>query len=87
MSFIKFHNRLFTPLYTTLKDFQCSNAIHLDLLGFSQLNLSELYERFTEDEVWNVVRALPPDKAPGWLYSVVPVERMANHLAGRDASV
>jgi hypothetical protein len=35
------------------------------MLGLSQLNLQELCEQFTEDEVWNVVRTLPPDKAPG----------------------
>jgi hypothetical protein len=35
------------------------------MLGLSQLNLSELCEWFTEDEVWNVVRALSPDKASG----------------------
>jgi hypothetical protein len=39
----------------------CSIAfVHLDL---PQLQLNHLYDRFTEEEVWAVIRALPPDKA------------------------
>jgi hypothetical protein len=38
------------------------NFNHLDL---TRLDLSQLGERFTEEEVWTIIRALPPDKAPG----------------------
>jgi hypothetical protein len=41
----------------------CSIAFaHLDL---PQLQLNHLCDRFTNQEVWTVIRALPPDKAPG----------------------
>jgi hypothetical protein len=42
-----------------------SHMIHLDLLDLPQLDASCLTSRFIEDEVWLVIRALPPDKAPG----------------------
>jgi hypothetical protein len=41
------------------------NVINLDLLELSCHNLFGLGERFTEDEVFNVIRSLPPDKVPG----------------------
>jgi hypothetical protein len=44
---------------------QRSTTINLDLLNVPQLELSSLAERFTEDEVLQVIRSLPPDKAPG----------------------
>jgi hypothetical protein len=43
---------------------QRTNSINLDLLGLPRANLQELDESFSEEEVWNVIRALPPDKAP-----------------------
>jgi hypothetical protein len=44
---------------------QWTNSINLDLLGLPRANLQELDERFPEEEVWIVIPALPPDKAPG----------------------
>jgi hypothetical protein len=41
-----------------------SNAINLEHLGLPCLNLHELCDRFTEQEIWSVVRSLPPNKAP-----------------------
>jgi hypothetical protein len=41
-----------------------SHKIHLDLLDLPWLAASGLAARFTEDEVWSVIRALPLDKAP-----------------------
>jgi hypothetical protein len=38
-------------------------VINLDLLDLPQLNLSELSERFTEEEVHRVIRSLPLNKA------------------------
>jgi hypothetical protein len=42
-----------------------AHAINLQLLDISKLNLSKLGERFTEAEVWQVIRSLSPDKSPG----------------------
>jgi hypothetical protein len=42
-----------------------SNSISLEHLDLPCLDLSHLEERFTEVEVWNVINALPPDKAIG----------------------
>jgi hypothetical protein len=41
-----------------------SNSINLNQLDLPCLNLAELGTLFTE-EVWNVVRAPPPDKTSG----------------------
>jgi hypothetical protein len=37
----------------------------MQALGLSALNLQELGERFTEDEVLKLIRSISPDKAPG----------------------
>jgi hypothetical protein len=42
-----------------------SYAINLEDLDLPQLDLSELGNWFTEEEVWGVIRSLPPDNAPG----------------------
>jgi hypothetical protein len=42
---------------------QRSNSINLDILGLPQLNPDGLRARFMEEEVWNTIHALPPDKA------------------------
>jgi hypothetical protein len=41
-----------------------STSIALEHLGLLCLDLAGLVERFTEEEVWGVIRALLPDKAP-----------------------
>jgi hypothetical protein len=41
------------------------NTINLTLLGMQRLNPVDLRDRFTKEEVWNPIHALPPDKAPG----------------------
>jgi hypothetical protein len=41
-----------------------SNAINLELPDHPYLNLSNLGNHFTEEEVWNVIISLPSDKAP-----------------------
>jgi hypothetical protein len=43
----------------------CSNTINMQALGLSTLNLQELGERFTEEEILKVIRSIAPDKAPG----------------------
>jgi hypothetical protein len=40
------------------------NSIELGLLDLSRLNLNHLCLHFSEDEVWYVIRSLPPGKAP-----------------------
>jgi hypothetical protein len=40
------------------------NSINLDLLDLPRVDPSRLGARFTEDEVWAVIHALPSDKAP-----------------------
>jgi hypothetical protein len=41
------------------------NGINLAALDLPQLELLDLCNRFTEDEVWCMIRDMPPDKAPG----------------------
>lgn len=40
-------------------------TINLDTLNLPALDLSSLKGEFTEEEIWGVIRAMPPDKAPG----------------------
>jgi hypothetical protein len=42
-----------------------SNSINFEHLDLPHLAMPELSDRFTKDEVWLVIRSLPPDKAPG----------------------
>jgi hypothetical protein len=42
-----------------------SISFNLKLLGLPSCNLAELCDRFTEEEVWSVIRSLPSDKSPG----------------------
>jgi hypothetical protein len=40
-------------------------AINLDMIGTQAHDLEELGEIFSEEEVWGVIKELPPDRAPG----------------------
>jgi hypothetical protein len=42
-----------------------TGAINLELLDLPRLDLSQLEQRFTKAEVWEAIKSLPPDKAPG----------------------
>jgi hypothetical protein len=42
-----------------------NGAINLELLDLPRLDLSQLEQRFTKAEVWEAIKSLPPDKAPG----------------------
>jgi hypothetical protein len=42
-----------------------TNSIALEELGLPRLQLDELGNMFTKEEVWKVIRSLPLDKAPG----------------------
>jgi hypothetical protein len=42
-----------------------SHSIDLQLLGHPRCELPELSAHFTEQEVWQVIQAMPPDKALG----------------------
>jgi hypothetical protein len=44
---------------------QRQHTLWLDALDLPRLNLADLGERFTEVEVLDVIRSLPPDKEPG----------------------
>jgi len=44
---------------------QRENSINLDNLELSHHNLSDLELPFSEEEVWNTIKHLPSDKAPG----------------------
>jgi hypothetical protein len=46
-----------------------ANAIKLELINLPLLNLSSLGNHFTEEEVWSVIKSLPPDKARGLMVS------------------
>jgi hypothetical protein len=41
------------------------NTINLPLLGLHQHNPEGLGDKFTKEEVWTMIHALLPDKAPG----------------------
>jgi hypothetical protein len=41
------------------------NSINLEELDLPRLELNELGNRFTEEEVWNMIRILPSDKVLG----------------------
>jgi hypothetical protein len=41
-----------------------STGINLEALGLPSINMQELEQRFTEDEILHVIWSLPPDKAP-----------------------
>jgi hypothetical protein len=43
-------------------------TLDLNILNISMMQLTGLDRCFSEDEVWQIVRALPPDKAPGLFY-------------------
>jgi hypothetical protein len=43
----------------------CMATLDLNILNISTMQLTGLDRCFSEDEVWQIVRALPPDKAPG----------------------
>jgi hypothetical protein len=42
-----------------------AHIIKLDRLDLHCMDLSDICEHFTEEEVWSVIKALPLDKAPG----------------------
>jgi hypothetical protein len=43
---------------------QSSDGVNLDYIGLPRGQLPALDQFFSEDEVWNVIRSLPPYKAP-----------------------
>ena len=40
-------------------------TVNLEALNAPNLDLSELDDPFSEEEVWKTISSLPPDKAPG----------------------
>lgn len=44
---------------------QRGHTLDLQFLGLEELDLSGLEAIFTEEEVWNVIKEIPPDRAPG----------------------
>lgn len=44
---------------------QRSNALNLDALNLPVVDLLELEIPFSEAEIWEAIKGLPPDKAPG----------------------
>ena len=40
-------------------------TLNLENVGIPSLELQELEAVFTEEEVWAVIREMPPDRAPG----------------------
>jgi hypothetical protein len=57
----------FSSAYEELLGFDQARDISLDLdfLGVQAIDLHELEEIFTEGEVWQVIKELHPDRAPG----------------------
>lgn len=44
---------------------QRGHTLDLQFLGLDELDLSDLEAIFTEEVVWNVIKEIPPDRAPG----------------------
>ena len=42
-----------------------NHTLDLQFLGVESVDLSDLEEIFTEEEVWAVIKELPADRAPG----------------------
>src|SRR4051812_7184384 len=42
-----------------------SQSINLDALDLPVVDLSALEDDFNEEEIWNVIKVLPPDKVSG----------------------
>lgn len=45
--------------------FQRTAMINLSTMAYPSIDLSTLDQYFSEDEVWSVIKEIPPDKAPG----------------------
>jgi crotonobetainyl-CoA:carnitine CoA-transferase CaiB-like acyl-CoA transferase len=60
-------NELFTEEFARLTDNIQSreHTINLEELGIPVANLEELDNMFTEEEVWNTIREMSVDRAPG----------------------
>lgn len=60
----------------------------MDLLDLPLVDMSGMDERFTEAEVWNIIRSLKPDKAPGpeWSPSANQVQSPRHNRAHCDQS-
>lgn len=58
---------VFTLVFENLlgQDHAREFTLDLDYLGLQEVDLQELDDFFTEDEVWQVVKELHPDRAPG----------------------
>jgi hypothetical protein len=44
---------------------QRTDGINLDCVGLPHGQLPAMDHCFSEDEVWNIIRSMPPGKAPG----------------------
>jgi hypothetical protein len=44
---------------------ECSCALDFEELGLPKLDLQDFGQLFTEAEIWEVIKELPLDKAPG----------------------
>lgn len=55
-----------------------SSALNLNDLGITPLDLSGLDAAFSEDEVWKVIKALPPDKAPSQAWPIIKADVLRN---------
>lgn len=53
--------------YDNLIGTECArgSTINLDTLGSPSFDLEALELPFSEEEVWNTIKEMPPDKAPG----------------------
>ena len=59
--------QIFTKAYEDLLGAYSArdDSIDLDFLNIEGCDLQELEDIFTEEEVWNTIRELPSDRAPG----------------------
>ena len=44
----------------------CHTSIDLNSLVFQRWNISEIEKATSKEEIWALIKAMPPDKAPGW---------------------
>ena len=78
--------QIFTEAYEDLLGAYSArdDSIDLDFLNIEGCDLQELEDIFTEEEVWNTIRELPSDRAPGPDGFIGAFYQRAWHIIKRD---
>jgi hypothetical protein len=54
----------------------------MDALGIPKIDATHLQQRFTEAKVWDVIKSLPPNKAPGGFHYPVSASSVGSDQVG-----